>query len=693
MIVLNEEQLHLSSKLDQIKSLTYFDKELNKEVKVSLTDKRKEALSNLGLLSVSDVIFHFPRRYEFNEVTPLQDGEVLIQGKVNSIVKVSFIKSKMSRSNFELLYQNQIVKVVFFNQYFLKKQIEASQNIFVKGKYDSKTNTIVMSSLHIPEENQLKKVDVIYSLRKQLTSSVFSEILKGCLYNTYKQLHDFIPSEYSEKYQLLPLNQAVSLAHFPKNKEQLNKAQRSIIYDEFFKYFIHEALEKKALLNEKGYHKNIDTNDLTSFASTLHYELTDQQKKVLNEIYLDLKSEHPMNRILLADVGSGKTLVALVSVYMVFMSGYQSAFIAPTTILATQHYYEALKVFKDCELRVELLTSATHPKEREAILEDLRKGKIDLLIGTHSIFQEDVSYKNLGFIIIDEQQRFGVKQRKLLKEKGEYVDSLMLSATPIPRTLAQSLYSSLDISTIDKPLPFKKPIQSTYLQSKSLKPYLPQMIELLEKNQQVYIVTPLVEDNENENASAIDIYQNMSNYFKDKYKVGLLYGGMKPHDKDQVMIDFAQGNYDILVSTSVIEVGVSVPNANCMIIYDAERFGLSQLHQLRGRVGRGQEQGYCLFLSNSDDPNAIEKLNYIASTNNGFEIAQYDLESRGPGDLLGTSQSGLPSFHLGDMFKHKKIFEIAQADANNFVFNNNHFETWYNKHKHYLDNLEFFKEV
>jgi len=694
MNALKDTDIHLHTHLNDLNTISYFDNDQNQEITFSLTPKRKEALSQLGLFTVYDVIHHFPRRYQFNIETPLQEGEVYILGQVHSIVKTSFIKSKMSRSTFDILYQDAIVKVVFFNQYFLKKQIEASNQLYIKGKYDSKTNTIVLTSLHIPEENQTNRIDIKYPLRRLLTSSVFAQLVTACLYHTHQAIHDFIPEEYQSKYQLLPLLKSIYFLHFPKSQQQLDQALRSFKYQEFFTYFIHEALEKKALENETGYQKNIDSNDIPTFVSTLQYELTDQQKKVLNEIYLDLKGESPMNRLLLADVGSGKTLVALVSAYMVFMSGYQSAFIAPTTILATQHYYEAVKVFKEVELRVELLTGATHPKEREVILEDLRKGKIDLLIGTHAIFQKDVTYKNLGFIIIDEQQRFGVKQRKTLKEKGQYVDSLMLSATPIPRTLAQSLYSSLSISTIDKPLPFKKPIQSLYLQSKSLKPYLPQMIELLEKGQQVYIVTPLVEEGEdNENANAVAIYENMKAYFKDKYQVGLLYGGMKPVEKDQVMLDFVEGKYNILVSTSVIEVGVSVANANCMIIYDAERFGLSQLHQLRGRVGRGQEQGYCVFLSQSQEQSAIEKLNYIASTNNGFDIAQYDLETRGPGDLLGTSQSGLPTFSIGDMFKDKKIFDIAQQDANNFVFNNNHFETWYNKHKHYLDNLEFFKEV
>lgn len=686
--------INLDTKLSNIKSLTYFSKIQNKEKKVLFNDKRQELFEHLHLNTVSDLLYYFPRRYKFLQATTLQNGHVFIEGQVKSIVKVNFYKPKQSRSSFDFQYQNQLIKVVIFHRHFLKAQLENSSVVSISGNYDEKTNTLTASDIYFEPIKKLEGIQTYYALPKSIKQNSFHELQQALIKNVYTQILDIIPQSYQEKYQILNSAKTILGLHFPSSEKELSLANTSMIYQEFFIYAMQTIIENNSNENATGYAKDIDKNDIPNFLQKINYELTDDQKHVLNEIYLDLKNDHPMNRLLLADVGSGKTLVALIACYMVFMSGYQCAFMAPTTILATQNYYEALKVLKEVEINVALLTGSTSNAERKVILDDLKRGKIDLLIGTHALFQKDVEYKSLGLVIFDEQQRFGVAQRQALKDKGQHVDSLMLSATPIPRTLAQNIYSSLKISTMEKALPFKKPIQSFYFKSNSIKPFMDQMLAILNKKQQVYIVTPLVEENEeNDNKNALGVYKNISEYFKDQYKVALLYGGMKNEEKDEIMINFANHEYDILVATSLIEVGISVANANCMIIYDAHRFGLSQLHQLRGRVGRGKEQGYCVFLSNSDDPKAIEKLEFITKTNNGFEIAEYDLKTRGPGDILGIKQSGLPSFYVADIVKHHKVFRQAYLDANELFNQQDEFKKWYKEHQSIINNFEFYQEV
>ena len=435
--------------------------------------------------------------------------------------------------------------------------------------------------------------------------------------------------------------------------------------------------------------KEIDKNDISSLVATLHYTLTSDQRNALNDIYKDFISPITMNRLLLADVGSGKTLVAFIAAYMIYMSGYQSAFMAPTTILAMQHYQSALETFKDIEINIALLTSNTNPQERENILSDLKKGKIDLIIGTHALYQDDIIFKKLGFVIYDEQQRFGVKQRHQLKAKGDNVEQLMLSATPIPRTLAQVAYATIQVSYMKEPLPFKKPIKSYYFKSKSIKPFYDQMVSLLKKKQQIYIVTPLIEESETiDTKNVIDVYESIKKHFKDEYNIGLIHGRLDNDEKQDAMDKFATHEYDILVATSLIEVGISIDNATCIIIYDAHRFGLSQLHQLRGRVGRGKLQGYCVFLSNSSDPDTIKKMEFMASCNDGFAIAEYDLELRGPGDILGIKQSGLPSFNLANPFKDEKIYNIAYEDAFTFFKNDEEFKKWYQNNQDTINALD-----
>ncbi|WP_423362815.1 ATP-dependent DNA helicase RecG [Mycoplasma sp. P36-A1] len=686
--------INLNTKLIELKSIDYTDKKTNKQKKIVFTAKRLKLLEELNLNNINDLIHYFPKRYDYREITPLQEGKVFLLSILDSIIKINFYRPKQSRMNFEVIIDDKKVKVVIFHRHFRKVEFEKAEYLIIQGIYSTATNTITASEIFTGNIDEIKGIHPKYSLPTGYNNKSFQDLLIPIISNVKDQLESDIPNEYLVKYKLLDKITTIAQLHFPTNKVKLDKALQTHIYEEFFLYAIQSIIERKNNSKIKGYNKDIDIKDIPYLLDTLKYTLSDDQKKVLNEIYLDLINSQPMNRLLLADVGSGKTLVALISCYMVFMSGFQSAFLAPTTILATQHYHEALDIFKDIELNIALLTGSTSNAERTVILEDLNKGKIDLLIGTHAIYQKTVIYKNLGLIIFDEQQRFGVAQRQSLKNKGKTVDSLMLSATPIPRTLAQSVYSQLSISTMEKPLPFKKPIISYYYKSKSLKPFMNEMIALLEKKQQVYIITPLVEESsEVDTKNVIDVYKNISMYFKDKYKVGILHGKMKNEQKDETMINFAHHEYDILVATSLIEVGISVANANCIIIYDAHRFGLSQLHQLRGRVGRGKEQGYCVFLSESDEKQAIDKLNFITNNNNGFEIAKYDLETRGPGDMLGVKQSGLPTFNLANIVTHEKIFKHALKDANDFSNSVEEFQMWLKKHQHLIDSLNFYQSI
>lgn len=661
---------------------------------LQLTKKQAELMELLQIKNLQDLFHYYPYRYNVFVPTPLVEGsKVVIGGTITSPIKSVFFQGRKNRINFEIMSDNQLIKVVIFNRYFMFNALKQAKDVSISGVYTKKTNTIVVNDIKLMSMDKAAGIYPLYHLKNNYKNNDYAKLVFTLLKKYYQSLDNVLPDFLIKKYQLLQKKDAIRYIHFPTDEKILKYARRSLIYEELFLYAVNNILVKNQLTNNDAYIKDFNFDDLQVVFDQLEFKLTNDQQQVLQAISEDLSSNKLMNRLILADVGSGKTIVALLSAYLTYLSGYQTALMAPTTILATQHYQTARALFDKIEFNVALLTSSTSAEERRAILADLSKGKTDLIIGTHALIQDDVQFKNLGLAILDEQQRFGVNQRKQLKDKGDVVESLMLSATPIPRTLAQTYYSALDVSYIYEKPSFKKPIISYYYQSKSIKPFYDKLMELLEQRNQVYIVTPLVMESENiDTKNAIAIYENIKKYFDGQYKVGLAHGKMKNDEKNKVMEDFVNHDINILVATSLIEVGVNVKNANCIVIYDAHRFGLSQLHQLRGRVGRGSRQGYCVFLSNADDEKAIAKLEFLASTNDGFKIAEYDLEHRGPGDILGLKQSGLPSFNIANLVSDKKIFDLAQIDAQDFFAQEEAFQKWYQQNRDIINNKTLYSE-
>ena len=527
---------------------------------------------------------------------------------------------------------------------------------------------ITASDIKIKPISEIQGVHPVYSLKEGLTQKSFQQYVKKALNLLKGNIESFVPEEYIIKHQLIHKESALWNIHFPQSQEDIKQALKYLKYEEFLKFQLTMQTIKQQRTLEVGIAKRFDVQKFQSFILSLPYQLTQDQQTSVKEIVSDLQSPRMMYRFLQGDVGSGKTVVSSVALYANYLAGYQGALMAPTEILASQHYQTLLSFFKDTDVKIALLTGSLTNKEKERIYEQIQNGDIDMIVGTHALFQKKVEYHRLGFVITDEQHRFGVEQRKALKNKGSQVDFLIMSATPIPRTLAISMYGDMDVSTMKTMPKGRIPVVTKYIKSSSMKPILKDLKEYLASGGQCYVICPLVEDSEVLDAkSASQIAEAMQQYFRGTYQVGLLHGQMKDDEKDRIMQDFQKQKIHILVSTTVVEVGVDVKNANMMVIYNAERFGMSQLHQLRGRVGRGHQQAYCFFMSSSTSKEAIERLKYMEKSHDGFEISMYDLQIRGPGEVLGNRQSGLPTFLVADVFKDFPILNVAREDAMRIV--------------------------
>ena len=541
---------------------------------------------------------------------------------------------------------------------------EVGKTISIFGKYEGGSRITAMTYNFKPLKEQLG-IFPVYNIREGITQKDIIKYIEKAWNVLQDQVEDFLPKDILEKYRLIPKKQALYFIHHPGKSEALRQSLRHLKYEEFFKFQLAmQAIKSQEKEVVKGCEKHFDVEDVMELKNSLTFSLTDDQEKVIEEILEDLASEKVMYRMVQGDVGCGKTLVAAFGLYACVLSHKQAAFLAPTEILAKQHYKNLLETFKDVDVQIDVLYSSLKPADKKAVLQRLKNNETDILVGTHALFQDDVDFHDLGMVVADEQHRFGVSQRRKMLEKGDKVDFLFMSATPIPRTLAISLYGDMDVSTIQHLPKGRMPITTKLVKSRSMGPILEEVLEKIDEGNQCYVVCPAIEKNEDYDIKNVnDIYDGMKKTIGRMYSIGLLHGKMNTQEKDAVMQDFVDGKIQILISTTVIEVGVDVKNANIMVIYDANRFGLSQIHQLRGRVGRGQKPGYCYLLSNTSDPDTMKRLKICEKTSDGFEIAREDLKLRGPGDILGTRQSGVPGFILGDVIQDANILEVARDDA------------------------------
>lgn len=630
-------------------------------------------LKKLNINTVDDLVTHYPYRYEFIKRSNLkekcEDDKVIIDGKVEMIPILVRLKGNLNKMNFRLATSTkEIVGVSIFNRAYLKNQLLVGTNITVFGKYEKNKNVILASEIRMGLLPKGEKIEAVYHGTVGLNSKAISGFINTALMEYGNDLEDYIPKNLLEKYNFLNKKTALNIIHNPSTKEKLKEASIRLKYEELFVYMAKINYLKLKNKNIKdGIEKDFDKEKLDKVIKSLPYELTVDQKTVLNEILEDLTSKRRMNRLLQGDVGSGKTIISIIAMVANYLSGYQSALMVPTEILATQHYETMKEILKDFNINIALLTGSLPKKEKDFIHEELKLGKIDMVVGTHALIQEEVVYKNLGLVITDEQHRFGVLQRTSLQNKGIMPDVLYMSATPIPRTYALTLYGDMDISTIRTLPKGRKPIK-TYLKSYSeIKDVLKMMYEELLKNHQIYVIAPLIEESETLDLTTVnELKDKMNLAFGEKYNVGIIHGKLKQTEKDKIMEDFVNNKIQILISTTVIEVGVNVLNTTMMVIFDANRFGLSTLHQLRGRVGRSVLESSCILISDYDS----ERLNVMTTTNDGFEISEEDFKIRGHGDLFGTKQSGDMTFKIADIKEDYKILLQAKKDSMEFLLNN-----------------------
>ena len=636
-----------------------------KEIK--LTPKRKEALLQLGINNTEDIINYFPYRYDRLEFLDYHqwalNSKVVVEGEVFSRPKVARFGRGKSVIHFELGNQQDVFRITVFNQPWYRN-LEIGEHLTIVGKYEG-GNRILATQTTKDEMDEILGIKPVYSLKDKIKPKTFSKLVRDALDANINEISDFMPADIMSRYGFMNRYEALCNVHFPDDETALRKAIYTLKYEEFFRFQLYMLYRRQQAFNrDERYRKVFDVAKIREFADKLPYTLTDDQKRAVNDIIRDMKGNYKMGRLLQGDVGCGKTVVAFIAMYACYLSGQQSCLMAPTEILAKQHYGNMKKMFADYDVRIALLYSNISAQERRELLKQIAAGEIDFVIGTHALFQSDVDFRKLGLIITDEQHRFGVKQRQLLQDKGADADVLLMSATPIPRTLATSLYGDLDVTTITQTPNAAKKITTTLIRKNSFMEIVDQIEKLLDEGNQMYVVCAAIDNSSDVISRNVnDIYKNLKQYFNGRYKVGLLHGQMPEEEKDRVQNSFARHELDILVSTTVIEVGVDVRDANIMIIYDANRFGLSQLHQLRGRIGRHEREGFCYLLTDSQDEEALKRLQVIVENRDGFKISYYDLQLRGPGDILGYRQSGLPSFNIGNVVNDADLLNRSRHDV------------------------------
>ncbi|XJZ28462.1 ATP-dependent DNA helicase RecG [Bacillota bacterium Lsc_1132] len=644
---------------------------LNQSVTVikGIGEETAETLAEMKIMTVLDLLEYFPYRFEDYRLKDLaevvHEEKVTVEGKVHSEPSLVYYGKKKSRLTFRLLVGNYLIQVVFFNQPYLKSKLAMNETITVTGKWDQHRQTITGNELQIGANKKNHEFEPVYLLKGKLTMKGIRKFIQLAFHQFGHLIEEVMPESLIKKYKLYHRRDALRAMHFPRNQEDVKQARRRFVYEEFLLFQLKmQALRKFEREHSPGLEQKYNLGKVKEFIQSLPFPLTNAQKRVINEILADLKSPFRMNRLLQGDVGSGKTVVAAIGLYASISAGYQGALMVPTEILAEQHAESLKSLLEPFQVKCELLTSSVKGKKRREILQQLEQGEIDLLIGTHALIQEEVVFSKLGFVITDEQHRFGVEQRRVLREKGENPDVLFMTATPIPRTLAITVFGEMDVSIIDEMPAGRKAIETYWAKEEMLDRVLAFMEKELRKGHQGYVICPLIEESEKLDVqNAIDVHATLTHYFQNRLKVGLMHGRLSAEEKEAVMREFSSNAVQVLVSTTVVEVGVNVPNATIMVIYDAERFGLSQLHQLRGRVGRGSEQSFCILLANPKSEAGKERMKIMTETNDGFVLSEKDLELRGPGDFFGKKQSGVPEFKVADMVHDYRALETARNDA------------------------------
>ena len=641
-----------------------------KDVK-GIGPKSLSLLNKININTVEDLVTHYPFRYDVlkrDELSNIDDGEkIIIDGKIESMPILMRFKAGLNKMNFRLVTQSGVVGVSIFNRAFLKSKLLVGTDVIVIGKLDKGKNIITASDIKLDQLSNKVKIEPVYHCTSGLTNKNMSTYINMALLMYGKEVRDYIPSYIQEKYNFVNKKTALNIIHNPSTADKLKEVTIRLKYEELFEFMFKINYLKQQNKKEKnGLVRVIDRDKLNKFIEKIPFKLTNDQNIAIEEILSDLESPTRMNRLLQGDVGSGKTIVSFIGMYANYLCGYQSALMAPTEILATQHYNNLVHFLKGTKVNVALLTGSTSKKEKNEIYKGLSDGTINMVIGTHALIQDEVEYNNLGLVITDEQHRFGVHQRANLQNKGVKPDVLYMSATPIPRTYALTIFGDMDVSTIkEKPVGRQK-IDTVVKKTSEITEVLEMMYEELKNKHQIYVIAPLIEESENSDLTTVnELRDKMKLAFKDKYKIDIVHGKMASGAKDIIMDQFKKNEVQILISTTVVEVGVDVPNATTMVIFDADRFGLSTLHQLRGRVGRGTSKSQCILISDSD----TERLKIMEREDDGFVISEEDFKLRGHGDLFGTKQSGDMAFKIASIRNDYKILLQAKKDSKEYLEN------------------------
>ncbi|ARU62392.1 ATP-dependent DNA helicase RecG [Tumebacillus avium] len=635
--------------------------------------QRLRTLGLLGIFTLLDLITYYPFRYEDRNAQPGRELEhgarVTVRVTIDGAAGVKYRGKRASTTISPVVTEDyRRLHAVWFNQPYVKDQLKPGRKMTITGKYDANRRSITVTTHDFAvagETVHSNRIVPVYNVKADITPKILRNLIAQAVKTYSAEIPELLPLVLRQKYRLIDRIEAVNEIHFPTNSDTLHQARRRLIFEEFFLFQLKlQAFRWIHRHEQPGVAHTAPDDAVSQFVQKLPFEMTGAQKRVAGEILRDMQSKMPMNRLVQGDVGSGKTILAFLAAYVAFLSGHQGAILVPTEILAEQHFRSAVELLEPLGVKSVLLVGSQKEKERREVLAEIESGEAHVIIGTHALLEEGVRFRSLSVVITDEQHRFGVEQRSIFRQKGHAPDVLFMSATPIPRTLAMSVFGDLDVSLVDELPAGRKPIQTFWITPDKEERSLRFIRSELAKGRQAYIVCPLVEESEKVEGvvNATDLYAMLKDWFAG-FEVGLMHGKLRPAEKEEVMRSFVDNETQVLVSTTVIEVGVNVPNATVMMVYNAERFGLAQLHQLRGRVGRGEHASSCILMSKPDTEAGEERMKAMVATQNGFILAEKDLELRGPGEFFGVRQSGIPEFKIGDLLQDAKIMQVARDEV------------------------------